>query len=173
MIFDLELEVSPYSKPVSGRGFEFLWLVVFAITLKTTAALPDKQPRKSSDETEIKINKISHVTASSGWYDINTRLTLVRFINILGSQLAKILITTSSTTAQGSTCPSRGRKTMLQELSYPPDFSSPRHYDCVGDGGGQADERGDVDGAAGPFWFNSILSWGQISLQTQSRTNHF
>lgn len=91
---------------------------------------------------------------------------------ILGSQLAKILITTTSTTAHGSNCSSRGRKTMLQEFSYPPDFSSPRHHDCVGDGGGQSDERGDVDGAAGPFWFNSVLSWRQISLQTQSRTYH-
>lgn len=55
---------------------------------------------------------------------------------------------------------------MLQELSYPPDLCSPRHHDSVGDGGGQTDERGDVDGAAGPLWFHSILGWRQISLQT-------
>lgn len=59
-----------------------------------------------------------------------------------------------------------------EKQSHPPDFSSPRHHDCVGDGGGQPDERGDVDGATGPFWFDSILSWRQISLKTQSRINH-
>lgn len=59
-----------------------------------------------------------------------------------------------------------------RRFSYPPDFWGPRHHDCVGDGGGQSDERGDVDGAAGPFWFNSILSWRQVSLRTQSRAHH-
>lgn len=58
----------------------------------------------------------------------------------------------------------------MQEGPYPPDLSGPGHHDGVGDGGGQSDERGDVDGPAGPFWFNSILGWGQIPLQTQSRT---
>lgn len=64
------------------------------------------------------------------------------------------------------------RTKMLRRFSYPADFWGPRHHNCVGDGGGQSDERGDVDGAAGPFWFNSILSWRQISLQTQSRAHH-
>lgn len=63
------------------------------------------------------------------------------------------------------------RTKMLRQFSYPPDFWGPWHHNCVGDGGGQSDERGDVDGAAGPFWFNSILSWRQISLQTESRAS--
>lgn len=53
--------------------------------------------------------------------------------------------------------------------SYPSDFWSPRHHNCVGDGGGQSDKRGYIDGATRPFWFNSILGWREISLQTWVR----
>lgn len=105
-----------------------------------------------------------HTSHSRPMYPLSNRF------EILGSQLATILITTTSTTANGSNCSTQEGQMMLQEFSYPPDFSSPRHHDCVGDGGGQSDKRGDVDGAAGPFWFNSILGRRQISLQTQSRT---
>lgn len=50
--------------------------------------------------------------------------------------------------------------------AYPADLRGPRHHDGVGDGGGQPDEGSDVDGAAGPFWFDAVLSGREVPLQS-------
>lgn len=137
-MFLLQNQVVTYSEPLSGRGFWFLWPVVFVTTLQTTAVLPDKQPWKNSDKRKIKImSETSH--------------TEVTYVLFKGQRRSFIKL--------------------LPGSSYPSNFWGPWHHNRIGDCGWQSDKRGYVDGATGPFWFNSIFGWRKISLQTKRNTS--
>lgn len=55
-------------------------------------------------------------------------------------------------------------KKMRIQCVYPANFWSPWHHNCVGDCSRQPDKRRYVNGATGPFWFNSIFGGRKISL---------
>lgn len=48
--------------------------------------------------------------------------------------------------------------------TYPSNLSSPRHHDGIGDGGGQSDQWGNVDGPAGPLGLYTVFGWRKITL---------
>lgn len=55
----------------------------------------------------------------------------------------------------------------LTMSSYPSDLSGPRHHDGVGDGGGQSDQWGNVDGPAGPLRLHAVFGWREITLDVR------
>lgn len=57
---------------------------------------------------------------------------------------------------------------VIHTHSYPSDLSGPRHHDGIGDCGGQSDQWGNVDWAAGPLGLDTVFGWRKITLEMRS-----